>query len=48
MDLLKDDNSINNIAFALKAILRLIPITEMDDREFEKHRREMENFLIAA
>ena len=49
LDLFKDgDNVQNNISFAVKAILRFVPITQIGDTDFLRRRLEMESFLIAA
>jgi hypothetical protein len=47
LQLLKDDDQ-NNVAFAIKAILKFRPISMIDSEEFNKARLAMENALIAA
>lgn len=47
LQLLKDDNQ-NNLAFALKAVLKFKPVSAIDGAEFEKARLAMESALISA
>lgn len=47
LKMLKDDSQ-NNLGFALRAILRLKPVSVIGQAEFEKARLAMENALIAA